>query len=113
MKIENRFPGQFSKTEFDGILVITFNYVEPGTVYSHIKFQTVGTLFVWLLSRLCKSFTPPFPSFFAPFLQMTLLITHPPHSLISLTSLNQHKITSLTFSETQPLYQTPVVLFIS
>ena len=42
-------------------------------------------------------------------------ITHNPlpHSLTSPTSLNQHKFTSLTFSETQPLYQTPVVQFIS
>ena len=61
MKIENRFPGQFSKTEFDGILVITFNYVEPGTVYSHIKFQTVGTLIflasLWLKQEFYTTFS--------------------------------------------------------
>ena len=80
---------------------------------SHITCRPLELAFFWLLPGLAMCFTLTFSLSFCSLPSDAITHNPLPHSLTSPTSLNQHKFTFLTFSETQPLYQTPVVQFIS
>ena len=107
------FSNFFFKTDFDGILVISFNYVGPMQWGVTSPADRWNSPFFWLLPGLAIWFTLTFSLSFCSLPSDAITHNPLPHSLTSPTSLNQHKFTSLTFSETQPLYQTPVVQFIS